>query len=205
MSAIYSLNIDNLKIVLNSNELPILDGSSLDFYNLLKNCNFVTQEKNREILLIKKPIKIEDNNKYVSIEPIEDDFKIDFKIDFRHKAIGIQEASFSFKNDNYFKEIAPARTFGFLKDFDSLKEMGLARGANYNNVIVIGNDKVLNKGGLRFPNEFVRHKILDVIGDFTTLGKKIIGKYSSFAGSHNLNHLLIKKILADKGNYSVKS
>ena len=206
MSALYSYGIDNVEISVDSDEPPVLDGSSLEFCKFIESIGYREQEKSRELIVIKKAVEIRDGDKFVRIEPSKDgDFSIDFKIDFQNPAIGIQEANFSFRENSYRDEVAPARTFGFLKDVDMLKSQGLARGANYDNVIVIGEDSVLNSGGLRFENEFVRHKILDVIGDFSTLGKRVIGKYSSFAGSHHFNSLLIKKILEDKSNYSVQS
>jgi UDP-3-O-[3-hydroxymyristoyl] N-acetylglucosamine deacetylase len=205
MSAVISLGITNLEIEINSNEPPILDGSSIVFLNEIEKTGIQEQNTPQKKFIIEKEVSISDGNKFVSISPNQTGFFINSKIDFSHKVIGIQEFQLEVTLENYKKEIAPARTFGFMKDFEYLKSQQLALGANYSNVIVIGDDEVLNEDGLRFENEFVRHKILDVIGDFSVLGMPIFGEYKSVASSHTLNYKLIKKILSDKRNYSVKS
>ena len=207
MSAIYGLNITNLAIEINSNEPPVLDGSSIEFLKAIEKVGIVNQDVKREKIIIKKEVVIKDDNKFVSLTPAENetDFFIDSTIDFDHKAIGIQQFSLFINSETYKKEIAPARTFGFLNEFEYLKSLDLALGADYSNVLVLGDDEVLNKDGLRFENEFVRHKILDVIGDLTFLGKQIVGNYKSFASSHTLNYQLIKKVLSDKENYEIRS
>jgi UDP-3-O-[3-hydroxymyristoyl] N-acetylglucosamine deacetylase len=206
MSAIYSLGISNLLIEIDSNEPPILDGSGIEFLKILETGEIIEQNKDRKTLIIEKEISIIDENRSVSISPNrEGKFSINSKIDFKHKAIGYQDFSLNIDLESYRKEIAGARTFGFLKDFEMLKSNNLALGATMDNVIVLGDDEVLNKDGLRFENEFVRHKILDVIGDLSLLGMNIEGSYKSFASSHNLNYRLIQKILSDERNYSVKS
>jgi UDP-3-O-[3-hydroxymyristoyl] N-acetylglucosamine deacetylase len=205
MSAVISLGISNLEIEINSNEPPILDGSSIKFLEAIEKVGTIEQNSNRKTLVIKKEVKIEDGKRFVSISPKKGGFSIKSTIDFKNKAIGIQNFEIDITEESYKKEIAPARTFGFLKDFDMLKSQNLALGADYSNVIVIGDDEVLNKDGLRFENEFVRHKILDVIGDFAVLGMNIEGEYKSFASSHYLNYKLIQKILSDEKNYDVKS
>jgi len=204
MSAITSLGISNLEIEIDSNEPPILDGSSQQFLEKIDEVGVIEQNRLRKILTIQREVRVEDGDKFVSIAPAKG-FSIDSKIDFHHSQIGVQEFRLDVNLENYRKDIAPARTFGFLKDFEYLKSKNLALGATYENVIVLGEDKVLNKSGLRFKNEFVRHKILDVIGDFSIIGMQIEGKYRSYASSHSLNYRLIKKILSDKRNYSVKN
>ena len=205
MSAITSLGISNLEIEIDSNEPPALDGSSKEFLEKIEKVGTVEQNSLRKKIVITREVIVEDGNKYVSISPAKNGgFWIDSKIDFQHPAIGIQEFGLEVNFENYKKEIAPARTFGFLKDFNYLKSQNLTLGANYTNVIVVGDDKVLNKDGLRFDNEFVRHKILDVIGDFSIIGMQIEGIYKSFASSHSLNYQLIKKILSDKRNFNVQ-
>ena len=207
MSAIYGLNITNLEIEINSNEPPILDGSSFEFLKAIEKVGIVEQNVQREKIIIKKEVIVKNQNKFVSLAPIENetDFLIDSTIDFNHKAIGVQQFSLLINSENYKKEIAPARTFGFLNEFEYLKSSDLALGADYSNVLVLGNDEVLNKDGLRFENEFVRHKILDVIGDLSFLGRQIVGKYKSFASSHTLNYQLIKAVLSNKENYEIRS
>jgi len=204
MSAVTSFGITNLEIEIDSNEPPILDGSSKEFLEKIEKIGTVEQNVPRKVIIIKRDVKVQDGDKFVSISPTKKGgFWIDSKIDFKHPAIGVQEFKLEVTLENYRKEIAPARTFGFLKEFDYLKSQNLALGANYTNVIVIGDDEVLNEDGLRFENEFVRHKILDVIGDFSILGMQIEGEYRSFASSHSLNYKLVQKILSDKSNYDV--
>ncbi len=204
MSAIFSLGISNLKIEVDGNEPPILDGSGIEFLKIVDEVGVVEQSGEREVLVIEREVSVNDGERFVSISPNKDmKFRIESKIDFSNPAIGVQEFALDVSIKTYREELAEARTFGFLKDFDYLKSKGLALGATYENVIVVGEDKVLNEGGLRFENEFVRHKILDVIGDLSILGKGIVGTYRSFASSHALNYALIKKILSDKKNYSV--
>jgi UDP-3-O-[3-hydroxymyristoyl] N-acetylglucosamine deacetylase len=206
MSAVSAMGITNLLIEIDGNEPPILDGSGAEFLKKIEEVGIVEQERSREILVIEREVSAKDGERFVSISPNpKGTFHIDSVIDFSSPVIGVQEFAIDVNLDTYKKELASARTFGFMKDFEYLKSNGFALGANYDNVIVVGEDSVLNEGGLRFENEFVRHKILDVIGDFSILGKGIIGSYRSFASSHALNHSLILEILSDKRNYSVRS
>ncbi len=204
MSAIYASGIKNLLIELDANEPPILDGSGLDFCHLIKSAGIVETEHNKKIINIKKEIKVNNGNRYVSISPsLNNNFFIDSVIYFPNKVIGEQHFSLEVNSKNYLNEIAPARTFGFFSEFEYLKSKGLALGANYNNVIVVGDNEILNTT-LRFENEFVRHKILDVIGDLSILGYDIVGNYKSFASSHALNYALIKAILSDSENFIIE-
>jgi UDP-3-O-[3-hydroxymyristoyl] N-acetylglucosamine deacetylase len=206
MSAIWSLGISNLLIEIDTVEPPVLDGSSIKFLEDIEKSGLIEQSNLREKLVIEREVSVRDGERFVSISPNHGKgLSIYSKIDFSHPAIGIQEFAVDIDLESYRKEVAPARTFGFIKDFEKLKAMGLALGANYDNVIVVGEEEVLNGDGLRFENEFVRHKILDVIGDLSILGMDIDGSYRSFASSHALNSQLVKKILSDKRNYSVKS
>jgi UDP-3-O-[3-hydroxymyristoyl] N-acetylglucosamine deacetylase len=206
LSAVYALGISNLLIEIDGEEPPALDGSGIIFCQKLEKNGLVEQDKTRQIIIIEKTVRVQNGNRFVEISRnSENRFNIDSTISFENSAIGEQSFVLDVNLENYRNKIAKARTFGFLKDFDYLKSKGLAQGASYDNVIVVGDDEVLNNGGLRCENEFVRHKILDVIGDFTVLNADIIGNYKSFAGSHNLNNQLIKKILSNKSNYSVKS
>jgi UDP-3-O-[3-hydroxymyristoyl] N-acetylglucosamine deacetylase len=206
LSAVYSLGISNLLIEIDGEEPPILDGSGAEFLQKLEQNGLVEQNKKREKVIVKQKVEVRDGDRFVSISPNEkNSFYIDSTISFENPAIGEQSYSLSVNLETYRERIAKARTFGFLKDFDYLKSKGLAKGASYQNVIVVGDDEVLNSEGLRCKNEFVRHKILDVIGDFTVLNSDIVGNYKSFAGSHRLNNLLIRELLSDERNYSVES
>jgi UDP-3-O-[3-hydroxymyristoyl] N-acetylglucosamine deacetylase len=158
----------------------------------------------KKFILIKKPVEIQEREKFVRVIPsTTPTFR--FKIDFDHVAIGSQEYSFEFSKKNFLKEISKARTFGFLKDVQMLRSRGLALGGSLDNAVVMDEKKILNPEGLRFENEFVKHKILDALGDLALLGAPVIGDYESFAGSHHLNHLLTKEILKDSSNYEVKT
>jgi UDP-3-O-[3-hydroxymyristoyl] N-acetylglucosamine deacetylase len=196
MSAVYAYGIDNLRVILDNNELPILDGSSISFCMLLNDAKVIEQNAPKKIMKITQKIEVKDGEKFASIEP-SDKLIFDFKIDFKHPIISEQSYRFEFTKDNYIKNIARARTFGFLQEVQYLRSIGLALGGSLENAIVLDDKKILNPEGLRFPTEFVRHKILDAIGDLSLLNMPIIGEYKAFASSHHLNHLLTKKILEE--------
>jgi UDP-3-O-[3-hydroxymyristoyl] N-acetylglucosamine deacetylase len=202
LSAIYAYGIDNLRIILDNDEIPILDGSSSGFAMLINEAGIKEQTKVKKAIRIKKPIEVTDGAKVVSFKP-SDSIAYDFKIKFNHPVIGSQKFHFDYSISEYIEEISRARTFGFLHDLQKLRSVGLALGASYENAVALDDHKVLNPEGLRYPDEFVRHKILDAIGDMALLGYTIIGHYSSFAGSHHLNHLLTKEVLKDPENYEI--
>jgi UDP-3-O-[3-hydroxymyristoyl] N-acetylglucosamine deacetylase len=197
MSAVYAYGIDNLRVILDNNELPILDGSSIPFCMLLNSAGIVEQDEPKKIMKITKKVEINEGDKFASIEP-SDKLIFDFKIDFKHPIISKQEYRFEFTRQKYIEEIARARTFGFVAEVQYLRSLGLALGGSLENAIVLDDKKILNPEGLRFPTEFVRHKILDAIGDLSLLSMPIIGEYKAFASSHHLNHLLTKKILEEE-------
>ena len=204
LSAIYAYGIDNIRISLNADEVPIMDGSATSFCMLLDEAGIRELDKNRKVLVVKKDIVYKDGDKFVKVIPSKKAL-YNFTIDFNHPIIGKEEYSFEFSRSNYIKEISKARTFGFLKDVQMLRSMGLALGGSLDNAIVLDEKKMLNSDPLRYENEFVRHKILDAIGDLTLLGMPFVGKYESFAGSHHLNHKLTLAILNDESNYEIKS
>ncbi len=204
LSAIYSYGIDNIKISVNAPEIPIMDGSGTSFCMMLDEAGSVELDKNKKIMVIKREVLSKEGEKYTKISPSKV-ARYNFIIDFDHPIIRKQEYNFIFSKKDYIKEISKARTFGFLKDVQILRSMGLSLGGSLDNAIVLDDKKMLNNDPLRYQNEFVRHKILDAIGDLSLLGMPIIGKYESFAGSHNLNHLLTLEILKDKSNYEIKS
>ncbi len=204
LSAIYSYGIDNIKISVNASEIPIMDGSGTSFCMMLDEAGTVELDKNKKVMVIKKEILSKDGEKYTKISPSKV-AEYNFTINFDHPIIREQKYNFIFSKKEYINEISKARTFGFLKDVQALRSMGLALGGSLDNAIVLDDKKMLNSDPLRYQNEFVRHKILDAIGDLSLLGMPIIGRYESFAGSHNLNHLLTLEILRDKSNYEIKS
>ncbi|MBE0492538.1 MAG: UDP-3-O-acyl-N-acetylglucosamine deacetylase [Sulfurospirillum sp.] len=200
LSAIYSYGIDNILITLDAAEVPIMDGSGASFCMMLDDAGRRVLEENKSVFIIKKEVIIHDGEKFVKVSPSNNP-TYDFMIDFSHPVIGKQEYSFEFSRQNYIDHISRARTFGFMQDVQYLRSKGLALGGSLENAIVMDDKKILNPEGLRFPLEFVRHKILDAIGDLALLGAPVIGSYASLAGSHNLNHLLTKAILADPNNF----
>lgn len=203
LSAVYSYGIDNIRITLDANEVPIMDGSGVSFCIMLDDAGVVEQDAPKKLMKIKKPVEIRQGDKFVRVEPAHTNSSYDFTINFPHPSIGEQNYVFHFSKKSYVEDIARARTFGFLKDVQMLRANNLALGGSLENAIVLDDKKILNSEGLRFDNEFVRHKILDAIGDLSLLGMPIICEYSSFAGSHNLNHLLTLEILKSTENYEI--
>lgn len=202
LSSVHAYGIDNLKITLDNEEVPIMDGSSIGYCMLLEEAGIIKQNAIKKVLKIKTPIEVKDGDKFVRFEP-SDACIFDFSIHFSHPAIGTQKYKFKFSTKNYKEEIARARTFGFLSEVQYLRSVGLALGGSLDNAIVLDETSILNKEGLRFKDEFVRHKILDAIGDMSLLGIPLLGAYVSYAGSHKLNHLLTKKLLLDSSAYEI--
>ncbi len=204
LSAVYAYGIDNMRVVIEGNEMPIMDGSAGSFCLLLDEAGIAKQTSPKKVLKISKSIEVRDGDKFVRFEPSETPL-FDFAIDFKHPAIGKQSYKFNFTKEAFKSEIARARTFGFARDIQYLQSINLALGASLDNAIGLDEHTILNPEGLRYPDEFVRHKILDAMGDMMVTGYNIIGRYSSFAGSHSLNHQLTKKIFADSSNYEIVS
>jgi len=202
LSAIYAYGIDNLRIVVDNDEVPILDGSSSGFCLLLDEVGIQEQNKSKKALVIKKEIEVKVDGKFVCVKP-SNHITYDFSIDFDHPAIGEQQFFFDYSVEEYKENISRARTFGFLHEVQYLRSIGLAQGGSLDNAIVLDDQKILNPEGLRYDDEFVRHKILDAIGDMSLLGYTMVGEYNAHAGSHHLNHLLTKKLLESSENYEI--
>ena len=202
LSAIYAYGIDNLRVIVDGNEMPIMDGSSISFCLLLEEAGIEEQDAPKKVIHVKRPVEIQDGDKFVRLLP-HDSAAFDFRIKFDHPVIGEQAESFDFSTKNFVEEIARARTFGFAKDIQYLQSQNLALGATLQNAIGLDDHKVLNPEGLRFENEFARHKILDAMGDMMVSGHNILAKYESYAGSHNLNYQLTTKLLSDSKNYDL--
>ncbi len=202
LSAVYAYGIDNLRIIVDADEIPVMDGSSASFCMLLDEAGIVQLEASKRIMRIKKEITVQEGDKYVKLSPSRS-LKYDFTIKFQHPVIDEQQFVMHLSKESYKKEIARARTFGFLHEVQYLRSKGLALGGSLENAVVLDDKKVLNPEGLRFVDEFVRHKVLDAIGDMSLLGLNFIGNYEAFAGSHDLNHKLTLALLADKENYEV--
>ncbi len=202
LSVIYSYGIDNILITLNGAEVPVMDGSGASFCMMLDEAGKRELDENKRVLIIKREVEVKDGKKFARVKPSKKP-SYNFEIDFPHPIIGKQDYHFRFSKRGFIEEISRARTFGFLKDVQYLQSRGLALGGSLDNAIVLDDKKILNPGGLRFKGEFVKHKILDAIGDLALLGAPVAADYESFAGSHSLNHLLTKEILKDPRNYEV--
>jgi UDP-3-O-[3-hydroxymyristoyl] N-acetylglucosamine deacetylase len=204
LSALHGLEIDNVYIDLDSNEVPVCDGSSIIFINSLKKNGFKSQDNFKKFIKIKKVIEVKDNEKIARVSPF-DQTMITCNVEYPHKCIGKQSISLTLTPDLYETQISSARTFGFIKDVDKLKEKGLILGGSLDNAIVLDDEKVLNKDGLRFADEFVRHKVLDFIGDISLAGYKIIGSFYTSHSGHELNLKLLKEIFSSNDNWELIS
>ncbi len=197
MAAFFGMGIDNALVQIDGEEVPIMDGSSAPFVFLLENAGVTIQDNSKRFLLVKKPVKVKDGNRSVHLYP-SNELKITYKIDFDHPLIKDQAYEISFSQSIFIQDISRARTFGFLKDVQTLKNNGLARGGSLDNAIVMDEFRVLNENGLRYKNEFVRHKILDFIGDLAILGDVLIGHFVVERSGHSLNQKLLKKFMAQE-------
>ena len=202
LSAVYAYGIDNLRVVVNGNEMPVMDGSAISFCLLLDEAGIEELTESKKIIRVTKEIEVKEGEKFVRLSPA-DHASFDFRIKFDHPVIGEQSQRFVFGTHSFIDEIARARTFGFAKDIQYLQSQNLALGASLQNAIGLDDHKVLNPEGLRFENEFARHKVLDAMGDMMVSGHNILGHYESFAGSHNLNYQLTSKLLSDSRNYEL--
>mgnify|MGYP001250660126 FL=1 len=200
MSALSGLHIDNLNIYINTAEVPIMDGSSRPFVDMIEKIGIKKQNKKRKFLNVKKIIEVSHNNSSVKIIP-NNQFSIDFEIDFPSQLVSRQSCQLQLINGNYKTDIAAARTFGFEKDVEHLRSNGLALGGSLDNAVVVGENEILNKDGLRYTDEFVRHKILDSIGDLYLAGSPIIGYFYGNKSGHYLNNQLLRKLFSDESNY----
>lgn len=202
MSAFSGMGIDNAIVEVNSHEVPIMDGSALPFVRLFKRVGAVVQDKSKKLLVIRKSVSVTDGVGTATLLPSRE-FKITCEIDFEHPAIGRQAYHLRFSDVNYEQEICAARTFGFLKDVEYLQARGLALGGSLQNAVVLNDDGIINKEGLRCPQEFVKHKILDAIGDLSLLGMPIIGHFIASRSGHRLNNMLLKEVLARPESSSI--
>ncbi len=198
MSALAGLGIDNIYIEVNASEIPILDGSSGPFVFLLQEAGIAEQAAAKKFIRIKKVVEVIDGDKWVRFDPYHG-FKVDFTIQFNHPVFedSGSHVKIDFAADSYIKEISRARTFGFMHEVEYLRSNGLARGGSLDNAIVLDEYRVLNVDGLRYDDEFVKHKILDAIGDLYMLGHPILGAFSAYKSGHALNNQLIRALMQD--------
>lgn len=202
LSALAGLGIDNLFIDLTAPEVPIMDGSAAPFVFLLQSAGIEEQNAAKRFIRIVKPVRVEEEDKWARLTP-HNGFKVNFEIDFDHPVLRKhrQKASLDFSTTSFLKEISRARTFGFLKDVETLRARDLALGGSLDNSIVMDDYRVLNEDGLRFRDEFVRHKVLDAVGDLYLLGSCLIGEFTGYKSGHRLNNHLLRALLAQPECY----
>ncbi|MGJ8668168.1 MAG: UDP-3-O-acyl-N-acetylglucosamine deacetylase [Oceanococcus sp.] len=204
MSALAGLGVDNVIVELSSPEVPIMDGSAGPFVFLIQSAGIAEQEAPKRMIRIKNPITVSDGDKWARFEPYEG-FKVDFAIEFDHPVFsdGVQTASIDFGSTSYVREVSRARTFGFMRDIEYLRSHNLALGGSLDNAIVLDDYRVLNEDGLRYEDEFVRHKILDAIGDLYLMGHGIVGAYTGYKSGHGLNNQLALALMADANAFEL--
>jgi UDP-3-O-[3-hydroxymyristoyl] N-acetylglucosamine deacetylase len=197
MSALAGLGVDNLHIDVAGPEIPIMDGSAAPFVFLLQSAGIVEQDAPKRYLRILVPIEVKDGDKWARFDPYNG-FKLDFTIDFPHPMFGSENRNvvIDFAEHSYVKEVARARTFGFMQEVEALRAAGLGLGGSLQNAVVLDEYRVLNSEGLRYDNEFVKHKVLDAIGDLYLLGHPLIGQYTAFKSGHGLNNAVARALLA---------
>ncbi len=202
LAAFYIIGIDNAIVEIDNEEIPIMDGSSKDFTDSLKKVHLTTQDKKRRYLKISKRTELVDGKRKISIEPNEESLQVDFQLNYENQIIGNQKNVIDFQKDN-LDEVISSRTFCLFEDIEKIKKFGLAKGGSLDNAIVVDNDKVLNKGGLRNEKEFVNHKILDLAGDFILSGYRIIGKVRCYQGGHELTNMFLRKLFNTKSTFQL--
>lgn len=197
LSAFAGLGIDNAYVDVSAAEVPIMDGSAGPFVFLIQSAGIEEQNRPKRFVRIKRPIRVEDGDKYALFEPY-DGFKVDFVIDFDHPAFAsrTRRATVDLSATSFVKEVSRARTFGFLRDIEALRQQNLAMGGSLDNAVVVDDYRVLNEEGLRYEDEFVRHKILDAIGDLYLLGHSLIGAFHGYKSGHALNNQLLRALVA---------
>ena len=199
MSALAGLGIDNAYIELTASEVPIMDGSAGPFVFLVQSAGIADQSAPKRFIRITRPVRIEQGDKWAQFEPF-DGFKVSFAIDFDHPIFqnSTQNATVDFSTTSFVREVSRARTFGFMGDLEALRAAGLARGGGFDNAIVLDNYRVLNEDGLRYEDEFVKHKVLDAIGDLYLLGHPLIGAFSAHKSGHSLNNRLLRQLVTER-------
>jgi len=204
LSAMAGLGIDNAIVEVNSAEVPIMDGSASPFVFLLESAGIEEQPAPKQFIRIKKKVYVSDGDKWAYLEPFTG-FKVSLELDFEHPILkkSSQSATLDFSSISYVKEVARARTFGFMSDYEWLKNNNLALGGSLDNAVVLDEYKVINEDGLRYQDEFVKHKILDAVGDLYLLGMSLIGAFSGFKSGHALNNILLKALLDDPSAWEV--
>ena len=200
MATFAGLSIDNALVELDAYEVPVMDGSAGPFTELIKEAGIKDQGTARHYFVLNEPIELKEGDKSVTVHP-SDVFKITCSIEFKHPLIQKQSYSIDVTDEVFDTEISKARTFGFLQEVEYLKRYGLAQGGSLDNAVVIDNDRIINEDGLRYPDEFVRHKILDCLGDFSLLGMPILGHLVVHKSGHQFNHAFLEKFFSQKASW----
>lgn len=204
LAAAAGLGIDNLFVEVDAPELPALDGSAKPFVRLLLEAGITSQDRRQSYLKIVRPIEVIDEDKYIAIRPSSES-SVTYTIDYAHPLIGHQVYAYDCSSDAFVGDIAPARTFGFLREVEALWEAGLGLGGSLQNTLILSEEGLLNEGGLRFADEFVRHKVLDLVGDMTLLGFPVIGEIEAVRSGHALHARLVSRILESRDNWILVS
>jgi UDP-3-O-[3-hydroxymyristoyl] N-acetylglucosamine deacetylase len=202
LAALYMAGVDNALIEINNEEVPIMDGSSKDFLQVLEKTDLVNQVKKRKYLKISNKIELKDGERRISIEPNNSSLEINFYLDYKNNIIGKQKNVVNFQKDN-LEEVSSSRTFCLYEDIEKIKKLGLAKGGSLDNAVVVDDEKVLNEGGLRNEKEFVNHKILDLAGDLLLSGHRIMGKVTCHQGGHELTNLFLRKIFSTETDFQI--
>src|SRR5471032_703016 len=204
LSALAGLGVDNALVELSSGEVPIMDGSAGPFVFLIQSAGIEEQKVAKKFIRVRKRIRVEEGDKWAQFDPF-DGFKVNFEIEFNHPIFKrrSQKASMDFSTTSFLKEVSRARTFGFVRDIETLRSQSLALGGSLDNSIVLDDFRVLNEDGLRYEDEFVKHKILDAIGDLYLLGNSLIGEFKGFKSGHALNNQLLRKLIDQKDAWEV--
>ena len=196
LSALHGMGVDNVIVELDAAEVPIMDGSAAPFVFLIRNTGLTSQERLRQFYVVKREMTYKENGKHLSVEPASS-LSVDYTIEFKHPMIRRQKYGFELNERSFDKDISRARTFGFLKELKWMHENNLALGGSLDNAVVVDDYRVLNDDGLRFPDEFVRHKVLDFVGDMALIGRPVLGHFKAYKSGHDLNNQMFRAFLAD--------
>jgi len=202
MAAFYITGVDNVVVEINNNEIPIMDGSSKDFVNLINKVGLKKMTAKRQFLKILKKVELKQGEKKISIKPAANCFDVEFQLDYKNKIIGKQKNYVSFYEQD-LKDVYSSRTFCLFEDIEKIKKNGLAKGGSLDNAVVIKDKEVLNEGGLRNEKEFANHKILDLAGDFLLSGYRMLGSVKCVQGGHYLSNIFIKEVFKDQSNFAL--